>query len=38
MPGPGSGAHEQRAFNVMRLAWITIAAVVLAIVIFALVD
>jgi hypothetical protein len=35
-PGPRSG--DQRAFNVLRLAWIVIAIVVAVIVIYVLVD
>jgi hypothetical protein len=37
-PEPGPGPGEQRAFNVLRLAWIVIAIVVAAIVIYALVN
>jgi hypothetical protein len=37
-PEPGPGPGEQRAFNVLRLAWIVIAIVVAAIVIYVLVD
>jgi hypothetical protein len=35
-PEPGPGPGEQRAFNVMRLAWIAIAVVVLVIVLYAI--
>jgi hypothetical protein len=37
-PEPGPGPGEQRAFSVLRLAWIVIAIVVGAIVIYALVN
>jgi hypothetical protein len=37
-PEPGPGPGEQRAFNVLRLAWIVIAIVVAAIVIYVLVG
>jgi hypothetical protein len=37
-PEPGPGPGEQRAFNVLRLAWIVIAIVVAVIVIYALVN
>jgi hypothetical protein len=35
-PEPGPGPGEARAFNVMRLAWIAIAVVVIAIVLYAI--
>jgi hypothetical protein len=35
-PGPGASLSQQRAFNVMRLAWIAIAAVVAAILLMAI--
>jgi len=35
-PEPGPGPGEQRAFNVLRLAWIVIAIVVIVIVIYAI--
>jgi hypothetical protein len=37
-PEPGPGPGEQRAFNVLRLAWIVIAIVVAVIVIYALAN
>jgi hypothetical protein len=35
-PEPGPGPGETRAFNVLRLAWIAIAVVVLVIVMYAI--
>ena len=35
-PEPGPGPGEARAFNVLRLAWIAIAIVVIAIVAYAI--
>ena len=35
-PEPGPGPGEQRAFNVLRLAWAVIAIVVIVIVIYAI--
>jgi hypothetical protein len=35
-PEPGPGPGERQAFNVLRLAWIVIAIVVVAIVLYAI--